>query len=165
MFINQNLVAIIFKFINFFALIGIGFFVYKKYLKSDISLFIEQKEADYQNLLTQQVSLEHKQRDLDLLLKQEAILWQELRLKVDEWKEVITLEQEKQEKKQNELIAIVKKRNTEIFVKKENQRMQKKVIDAVVIDLEKSLSLDFKDSATGTDYLNSILRFMNEKIS
>src|SRR6266567_2533321 len=98
MFINQSFVAIIFKFINFFTLIGIALFVYKKYLKADILFFIAKKEADYQDLLTKQTTLENKQRDLDLLIKQEAIQCQDFRSKIDEWKKIVTLTQEKEEK-------------------------------------------------------------------
>lgn len=165
MFINQSFVAIIFKFINFFALIALACYAYKKYLKADILSSIEKKETDYQDLLTQQITLENKQRDLDLLLRQETLQCQDFRSKIDEWKKVVILEQEKQEKEHGALVTIIKKRNAEVFLKREQQRIQNNIIDSVTADLEKSLSHDFKNSRIGTDYLNSIMHFMNEKIS
>jgi len=165
MFINQSFVAIIFKFINFFAIIALACYAYKKYLKADILASIEKKETDYQYLLTQQISLENKQKDLDLLLKQETLECQDFRSKIDEWKKVVTLEQEKQEQDNKALMTIIKKRNIEVSLKKEHRRIQNNIIDSVTADLEKSLSHDFKNSKLGTDYLNSIVYFMNEKIS
>ncbi len=165
MFINQSFVAIIFKFINFFALIALACYAYKKYLKADILSSIEKKETDYQDLLTQQITLENKQRDLDLLLRQETLQCQDFRSKIDEWKKVVILEREKQEKEHGALVTIIKKRNAEVFLKREQQRIQNNIIDSVTADLEKSLSHDFKNSKIGTDYLNSIMHFMNEKIS
>ncbi len=165
MFINQSFVAIIFKFINFFALIALACYAYKKYLKADILSSIEKKETVYQDLLTQQITLENKQRDLDLLLRQETLQCQDFRSKIDEWKKVVILEQEKQEKEHGALVTIIKKRNAEVFLKREQQRIQNNIIDSVTADLEKSLSHDFKNSRIGTDYLNSIMHFMNEKIS
>ena|SRR5438477_4395206 len=165
MFINQSFVAILFKFINFFAIIAIGYFIYKKYMKADIFFLIAKKETDYQDLFTLQTTLDNKQRDLDLLLKQEAIQCQDLRSKIDAWKKIVTLEQEKQEKEHNTLLAVAKKRTTEVFQKKENQRVQNKIINTVIMDLEKTLSHDFKDSKKGDNYLESIVHFMNEKIS
>jgi hypothetical protein len=165
MFINQSFVAIIFKLINFFAIIALACYVYKKYLKADILSSIEKKETDHQDLLIQQTTLENKQKNLDLLLKQEMLQCQDFRSNIDEWKKVVTLEQEKQEQEHTAFIAIIKKRNAEVFLKKEHQRIQNSIIDTVVADLEKSLSHDFKNTKQGTDYLNSILHFMNEKIS
>ena len=69
MFINQSFVAITFKFINFIALIGLGSFVFKKYLAADMLSSIAKKETDHRSLVTQQIVLENKQRDLDLLIK------------------------------------------------------------------------------------------------
>jgi hypothetical protein len=165
MFINQSFVAIIFKLINFFALIGIAYFVYKKHLKSDILSSIAKKDADYQDLFTLQITLENKQRNLDALFKQETLQCQDFRAKIDEWKKVVTLEQEKEEKAHITLLAATKKRNAEIFLKKENQRVQNHILEAVITDLEKSLSHDFKSTQKNTDYLNAIMHFMNEKIS
>ena len=165
MFINQSFVAILFKLINFFAIIGIACFIYKKYMKADIFFLIAKKETDYQDLFTLQTTLDNKQRDLDLLLKQEALQCQDLRSKIDAWKKTVTLEQEKQEQEYNALLAIAKKRTRHVLMKKENQRMQNKIINAVIMDLEKTLSHDFKDSKKGDNYLDSIIHFMNEKIS
>ena len=165
MFINQSFVAIVFKLINFFAIIGLGFFIFKKYLKTDLLSSIAKKETDHQDLLSQQIMLENKQRDLDLLIKEETIQCQNFQSKIDEWKATVLREQDKQEKEQSNLAFVIKKRKKDIAVKKENQRVQKIIFTSVITDVEKSLASDFKDFKKGTDYLNAIVHFMNEKIS
>jgi hypothetical protein len=165
MFINQSLVAIIFKFINFFALMGIAAFVFKKYLKADMLTTIEQKKTDHENLLTQQKKLERKQHDLDTLIKQETVRCQEFKAHIDEWKKVTMLEQDKQEKEHAIFLIHSKKRHADIAIKKEEQQTQNKIIDIVVTDLKRSLVHDFKDSQKTTDYMSAIVHFMNEKTS
>jgi hypothetical protein len=48
---------------------------------------------------------------------------------------------------------------------KEQVRIQKIITKTVVTDLEKSLSSYFKEPQQGTEYLSSILQFMNERVS
>lgn len=165
MFINQSIVAIVFKLINFFALIGIAYFAFKKYIKADILFSIAQKEADHHLLVTQQAALEHKQQNLNLVIKKEILQCQNFKSKIDEWKRVILEEQDKQEEELNKLLSTLKKRNAEIAVKKENKRLQNDILNTVVADLQRSLSHDFKDHKKSADYLNSIVNFMNERTS
>src|SRR5204862_2083632 len=146
MFINPRFVAIIFKFINFFAIIGLGLFIFKKYFKTDILFSITKKEMHHQDLLTQQAILKDQQRSLALVQQEEMIQCQNFKSKIDEWKRVVISEQQKQAKEHDALLSIIKKRNTEVALKKENQRLQNNIIDLVVSDLEKSVSNDFKSS-------------------
>jgi hypothetical protein len=165
MFINQSFVAIAFKFINFFAIIGLGFYIFKKYLKTDLLFSIAKKEADYQDLIAQQSTLENKQHELDFLIKQQLIQCQDLRSKIDEWSKAILLEHDKQKKEQNDLIAAIKKRATEIAEKKQYQHVQNVILKTVIVDLEKSLIDHFKNPQKSSNYVDAIVHFMNEKIS
>ena len=165
MFINQDTVAIAFKLINFFTLIGLSFFLFKKYIKSDLLILIAKRKAAQECLFTQQASLEKQQLDLDALLKEESVLCQNFRSNIDEWKKVVTLEQDLAKKEYDAALVAHKKRNATIALHQENQRIQTIVSDAVITDLQQSLSQHFKDEKKSTDYLNSILHFMDERIS
>ncbi len=165
MFINQNIVAVIFKLINFFAIIGLVYFLFKKYVKADLLFAIEQKDADHASLLRQKITLENQLRNLDEQVQSESIQCQDLKSKIDEWKRKVNLEKEVHEKELSTLLLIAKKRRTEVACKQENQRVQNHVIDAVADDLKKTISHDFSHSKKGNDYLDAIIRFMNEKIS
>jgi len=165
MFINETLTSIFFKFLNFFAVIGLAFLVFKKYIKSDLLAHIQQKEIEKENLQTQQLTLEKQQQELDALIKEETIQCQDFRSKIDTWKKGVSLEQDVLEKKHHDILLAVKQRKTEITLRQENRRVRTIVTNAVVQDLEKSLSRNFKDPKKSFDYLDAIVHFMKESVS
>jgi hypothetical protein len=56
MFINETIVAIFFRLINFAALIAAAMFLYKKYIKSDLLYMIAEQKASHDHLYEQQLS-------------------------------------------------------------------------------------------------------------
>ena len=165
MFTNQDIVAIAFRLINFITLIGVIFFLFKKHIMPDLLLNIAKKKEAQDSLFLQQAILEKQQLNLDILLKEESLQCEEFRLKIDEWKKIVTVEYDCREKEHKKTIAIVRKRITRNALQREQSRIQNIVTHAVVTDLEKSLSLHFHDPKQSSEYLNSILHFMDEKIS
>ncbi len=165
MFINQDIVAIAFRIINFLLLIGLACWVFKKYLKESLLFLIAHKKASDNCLLSQQASLEKQQAELDALLKKELQVCKELKLKIDEWKKVVILERETQEQQNDLALQAFKKRHATIALNKENERVKTVVAQAVIGDLEKSLSLYFQDQKNNTEYLDAIVHFMDERIS
>ena len=165
MFINQDIVAIVFRIINFILIIGIASFVFKKYLKDNLLFLIAQKITKHNCLLTQQTTLEKQQSDLDALLKKELLMCKEFKLKIDEWKKTVILERQTQEHQSTLAMEAFKKRHAFIALNKENERVKNIVAQAVIGDLETSLSLYFEDQKNNTEYLNAIVHFMDERIS
>ena len=164
MFTNQDIVAIVFKLINFIALIGVGFFLFKKYILPDLLASIIRKKENHNALCAQQTTLEKQQLHLDALLKEDSLLCAEFRSKIDEWKKVVTLESESYEKEHNKALIASNERTATIASLREHNRVQKIVTHAIVTDLQKSLTLHFEDQQKSTDYLNSIFHFMDERI-
>lgn len=164
MFTNQEIVAVVFKLINFFALIGVSFFLFKKYILPDLLASIIRKKENHNALCAQQATLEKQQLHLDALLKEDSLLCAEFRSKIDEWKKVVTLESESYEKERNKTLIASNERATTIATQREHNRVQKIVTQAVVTDLQKSLTLHFKNQQQSSEYLNSILHFMDERI-
>jgi hypothetical protein len=165
MFTNQDIIAIVFRLINFTALLGVSLYLFKKHVMPDLLMDIENKKEAENSLFLQQGLLEKQQLNLDILLKEDALQCEKFRLKIDEWKKVVTADYEYREKEHNNMMTIVNKRIAHNAVQREQSRIQNIVTHAVVIDLEKSLSLHFHDSKESSEYLNSILHFMNEKLS
>jgi len=163
MFTNQDIVAIIFKLINFIALLGIGFFLFKKHIMPDLLASIIRKKENQNALSAQQVALEKQQLNLDALLKEDSLLCAEFRSKIDEWKKAVTLEFEFDEKERNKALIASNKRTTSIATQREHDYVQKIVTHAVVTDLKKSLTLHFENQKQGSEYLNSIFHFMDER--
>src|SRR5204863_433336 len=107
--------------------------------------------------------LEKQQLHLDTLLKEDAVMCQDFRSKIDIWKNTVALESDSYEKKRNDIMLVVQQRLTHKTLQQENNRIQNIVMHGVVADLEKSLSLYFKDPKQSSAYLNSILQFMDKE--
>lgn len=165
MFTNQDIIAIVFKLINFAALLGVSLYLFKKHVMPDLLINIEKKKETENSLFLQQALLEKQQLNLDILLKEDSLQCEDFRLKIDEWKKVVTADYEYRQKEHSNMMAVVNKRIAHNAVQREQSRIQSIVNHTVVTDLEKSLSLHFHDSKESSEYLNSILHFMNEKLS
>lgn len=163
MFTNQDIIAIVFKLINFIALIGIGFFLFKKYIMPDLILSLTRKKEDQDFLFAQQAALEKQQVNLDTFLKEDSVMCQQFREKIDIWKKAVALESEHYEKERTDTMVMVNKRRAHNAEQYQQSQIQNIVTHAVVIKLEKSLSLYFKNEKHDDEYLNAILRFMDER--
>jgi len=165
MFIDSEIVAIFFRLVNFIALIGVGFFLFKKYGMPDLLLSIARKQNKQDSLYAQQIALEKQQHNLDKLLKEESLQCQEFRAKIDVWEKDVTLERERYEKKRHDITQAVIKQKVHNALQEERQQLKALVTDALITDMQKSVTHYFQDPHHGNEYLNSILHFMNERSS
>ena len=163
MFINQDIVAVVFRLINFVALIGVAFFLFKKHLMPDLLMSIATKKNDLDYLATQQTALEKQQLNLDALLKEDALMCESFRLKIDEWKKVALAKAELQEKEHKDTINKYNQRIADIALQREQTRVQNIVTHEVTAQLKESLSTHFNGSEKNAEYMNAIIQFMNEK--
>ncbi len=165
MFINENFVAILFRIINFAAIIGAAIFLFKKYLACDLLCMIAEQKSSQEHLYAQQLSLEKQQTNLDAFLKEEAVLCKDFRAKIDEWKRVTTQEHELAEKADQHNLIASKERTAYITVHREDKRIQTIVAQSVATKVEKSLAHHFNNRHTQDNYLNEIVHFMDERTS
>jgi hypothetical protein len=165
MFTNQEFIALIFRLINFAALIGVTVYLFKKYALPDILLTIAHQQNHQDSLYKQQADLEKQQYTLDILLQKDAKECDAFRSRIDIWKKNVALEHKQHEQEREKLLKLVKQRLEHHALQKEQQRVQTSVTQAIVRDIEKSLSLYFQDPQHSNEYLNSILHLMNERTS
>jgi hypothetical protein len=165
MFSNQDIIVIAFKLINFIALLGVGFFLFKKYILPDLLLSIARKKNKQDSLFLQQTNLEKEQYNLDIHLKEDAAQCEHFRAKIDEWKKVVTQKQSKLTKEHENMMVILRKRIKHNSLQRERKRTQKIVAHAVVKQLQTSLSDYFEKPEKNSEYLDAIIDFMNERIS
>ncbi|HEX4069111.1 MAG TPA: hypothetical protein VHX42_03360 [Candidatus Babeliales bacterium] len=165
MFSNQDIIVIAFKLINFIAVIGVGYFLFKKYILPDLLLSIARKINKRDSLFVQQTNLEKQQYNLDIVLQEDAAQCENFRTKIDEWKKVITQEHRKLTKEHEQMMTTLRKRTEKTAIQREQKRIQKIVAHTVVKRLHTSLSDYFEKPKNNDVYLNSIIDFMNERIS
>lgn len=165
MFINSEIIAIMFRLINFIAIIGALFFIFQKYGKARFLARIQQEKDAHQALRTQQLLLERQQAQLDALSKQDALACEKLKSNIDEWKKFVTLEHDTQLKKHTLSIESLKAHKINIKNQKEERLAQSMVIKAVATNIEKSLTQHFSDPQKNSAYLEEIVNFMKRKTS
>lgn len=165
MFINQVIIAVVFRLINFGIVVGLATYLFRKYGLSIVDAMMAQKDAEKELLLSQQLLLEQKQAELDNLINQDVLLRESLKLKVNEWKDVAEKERIVREKyllKRNEMLAIKRRKKAELLAQ---VHLQKTVATAVLVDLQKSLTDRFEKDEAGQAYLDSMVHAINERVS
>lgn len=163
MFINSFFIAVIFRLINFCAVIFLIGFAFKKYFLSDFLLKIAQKKSYLEALFTQQIMLEKEQTVLNEQLKEDALLCEKFKIKIDEWKATIHNEHKKLLQEQKNITQLIELRAINRSEYKEKERIQNKVLEQVTDQLEHSLVDYFQDPRHEEEYLEKILFFMNER--
>lgn len=165
MFINQVIIAVIFRLINFGIVIGVATYLFRKHGLPVVDTMIAQKDAAKQLLLSQQLLLEQKQIELDNLITQDILLCESLKVKINEWKDVAEKERivhEKDRLKRNEILVIKRRKKAEL---RAQAHLQKTVATAVLVDLQRSLTDRFEKDEAGEAYLDSMMQAINERVS
>jgi hypothetical protein len=165
MFTNQIIIAVIFRLINFGIVIGLATYLFKKHGLPLIDTIMAQKDAERELLLSQQLLLEQKQAELDDLIKQDIILCESLKVKINEWRDVVAQEQSAQEKdhlKRSETLATKRRKKSELLAR---VCLQKTVAASVLADLQRSLTDRFEKDDVGEAYLDSMVQAINERVS
>ena len=164
MFINEEIIATIFKLINFLCVITVGFYLFKKYVAPDIETTITKQVAAQKALQDQQITLENRQCELDATLKEQLLLCEQLKNTIDKWKNFVAIESAVAEKQHTAYKAVIEKKIAQRAVQKEHDRVQGVVINQLIPQLEESLSHFFNKENNNTHYLNSIVHFMNKRV-
>ena len=163
MFINHLIVAIVFKFINFAIFITLVGYLFKKYVLPMAYALMSKKESEKELLLNQQLYLERKQSELGDLMRQDSVLCEGLKVKVDTWKKVVDHVNFMQKENHLERVVFLERKNMKIREFQEESRIKSVVAKAVVSDLQDSLKKHFERDHHGEEYLNVIIQIMSEK--
>ena len=163
MFINENVIAVIFRFINFISIIALSLFLFKKHILPSIFERIAKEKECHDSLLIQQSNLEKKQVTLDILLKEDAAKCEQFRAKIDTWKKIVLQEFAQLQQERNDYIDILINKKNQNAVQMEQARTQAIVLAKALPQLENSLVRHFTSEHHTIEYLNSIVHFMDEK--
>ena len=104
---NEEIVAFIFKILNFFVLISLGIYFFKKYALQKITIGIARKESFVRGLFDRQQELEQQQYELDQTIAKEEHLCLVLKNKIDLWKHQVEKKLKKEKKEQEKYTRIV----------------------------------------------------------
>ncbi len=104
---DEEIIAFIFKILNFFVLIGLGVYFFKKYALKKITIGIARKESFIRGLFDRQQKLEQQQHELDETIAKEKHLCLVLKEKIDLWKNQVEKKLKKEQEEQEKYTKIV----------------------------------------------------------
>lgn len=156
MYVNI-LVNVFFKLLNFAVLAGVGYYLYKKYIKARAEEKINEKEALFKGLEEQGYFLEGRFHALEERKKQEIIKTNSLKHKVEDWATRVSNEQEKKKKEFEQYQAAAWQAGTIKMKYLENQKKLLAVLPQALEDAKKTLRKDFSHANDGSNYVHAVV--------
>jgi len=160
--LNNSLIVILFRVINLGVLAGLGYYLFKKYVKAKIDEKITQKEALLKGLEEQGYFLEGKAQDLDDQLKYQEKKVALLKQKIEEWDIQVAAENNKRAEEYKLHAARAAER---ILIKNENiarQHWRKQVAPLAIAEAEQKLVTAFGDQLRGKNFVQDIVQRLKE---
>jgi peptidoglycan hydrolase CwlO-like protein len=155
--LNNSFLVIFFRVVNLAALAGLGFYLFKKYVKAKIDEKITQKEALLKGLEEQGYFLEGKAQDLDDQLRFQEKKIALLKQKIEEWDMQIAAENNK---RAEEYKLYAARATEQVLVKNENiarQQWRRQVAPHAIAEAEQALVATFSDQSRGKNYVHDIV--------
>ncbi len=153
----KQVIAFVFRLINFAVLITVFYYLFKKYLLPTIQQSISDKKQHIQNLIDQQEVLEINQQEMDTILMQQAQLCANLKEQISQWRGRVELElaQRMQAKKElEEKLERLAHRKSD-WLKQESIR--KRVFPKAIAQARNDLYKKFSNEQHAKTFLDKIL--------
>lgn len=162
---NEAIIAITFRLLNFAVLIALFIYIFKKYILPTILIRIGQKEALLRQLFNKQQALEQEQYALGETVAKEAQLCAELKKKVQQWKKEVDQEFAERTKEKTEGIKQLKQKTQQRAQWYGNNKIKKEVLTAATAQAKVSLKKQFADPKKGHNFIQPIIDFMRKGVS
>ncbi len=154
---------IFFRLFNFAILVGLGYYLFKKYARNAIDEAITQKEMLLKGLEEQGYFLEGKVHTLDMRLEFQEKKNADLKQKIDEWGRYIFTQNNK---RQEEFRLNVMRMGQRVIIKNEyleKQLLRKKVIPQAIAHAKDILTQEFADGARAQNYVHAVVTYLEGK--
>lgn len=165
MFTSQAMIAVFFKLLNFFILMSLAAYAFKKYILPVVQDLMAKKEAEKEFLLSQQTFCDQRQYELDDTLRKDALLGEDLKIKINQWKRVVDNEHACENNDDVARRSRTMRKNDKKRALKEAQRVQEKVLRSVIMQLSQVLPRDFENEKAGDTYLSDLVAGMDKRAS
>ena len=141
---DEEIIAFIFKILNFFVLIGLGVYFFKKYALQKITIGIARKESFTRGLFNRQQELEQQQYELDQTIAKEKHLCSVLKEKIDLWKDQVERKFKKEQGEQEKYTQLVytrlKKRVEMVVTGQVKEKALQIAIDRAHVELKQQFA-------------------------
>jgi len=160
--VNEPIVAFIFKIINFFVFIGLGVYLFRKYVRQKIITSIAQKESFIRGLFDRQQELEQQQYALDQAVSKEEQLCLQLKKKVDLWKHLAEKGFKKKQQQKKEQVAFIYTRLKERTEMALIARIEKKAFQRAIEQSRAILKKQFSQNKNADQFLSRTISWISK---
>ena len=162
---NENIVAIIFRLLNFVGLFALFFYLFKKYALQMIIIQIGQKESILRNLFNRQQALEQEQYLLDERVTKEAQLCASLKEKVVRWRKLVDQKLAERDQERTDRIKLLSQVAHQHAENHAMNQVKKGVLSTIATQAQGVLSKRFADTKEGQEFIKPIIDFMHKSTS
>ena len=159
---RAEVVSIVFILINFGVLIGLGIFLFKKYVLSSITLQISKRQQKLADLALQTQLLKEQAKRMDFTIAEQSLVSHGLLQKIDLWKTLVSqsmLERE-QKKVERELVLVQKMKTQQLYI--ELHYAQKKALLPAIEKAKEVLVNHYKAMPLGQSFIIEIVKHMEK---
>lgn len=160
----NSFLTIFFRIVNSAALLWLGCFLFKKYVKNKIEEKITQKETVFKGLEEQGYFLEGKAHNLQThsITQEKKITY--LKQKISDWNTLIQIQEAKKEE-ENKLFRTHALKRIEIQYHNRLARFkQLEIVPQVIATAQIKLQEEFSDSTRNYAFTQDIVRYLNQEI-
>lgn len=161
--LGNSWVTIFFRVLNFSVLIGVAFYLFRKYFKSKLEEKITQKEMLLKGLEEQGYFLEGKVHTLELYYDKQEQKAADLKQKIAEWNSSIAAENNKLHQEYQLHMQQISDR---IKIKNETIALsawRRQVLPELTMRVQEALRQKFKDSSYAYSYVHEIVCRLERK--
>ena len=160
----ESIITIIFRILNFAALIGLFAFMFKKYFRKEIETSIENDRLAEINLHTRIIEIEHRGSELsEEIIKQEK-LCQHLVARTDQWKVAFEKDIKLRQLEQQALRKLMAERAERQAKSIAYERVIQAVLPTALERARTRLAKSFANPADGKEFVQTILNHMKKSI-
>lgn len=160
---DESLVSIIFRLINFGALIGLGVYVFKRYFLHDIIEKINQEGLEKESLRHQVQELDDKSNVLSGEIVEQEQLCHKLSERVEQWHHFFNEDIERKRKENQEFHAKAVERLEKQKKFLEQELMMNEVFPQAMDQIKLQLMKDFSDPAKNKNFLADIIGHIEKR--
>lgn len=156
--LHESIISIFFRVINFAVILGLAYYLYKRYFKNRIDDKMTQKEALLKGLEEQGYFLEGKAHDFEMQLKEQEITGNLLKQKLQDWNEAVAKDHHKRDQEQRLYAAQTNERVQEKNKILAQHALQKEVLPDVLEQARHELKKKFSASSHSKKYVHDIIQ-------
>lgn len=159
---DSSIVSIFFRLTNFAVLAAVGYYAYRKYLKSSLEEKVTQKEAVLKGLAEQGCFLEGRAEDLDEQARMQERHINLLKQKIDEWQNAVLAQHHKHQEENRIFRERALRRTQEKNEQVARHELRLNVAPVIMAQAERSLRAQFSDAQAHKQYIQDVLHTLRK---